>query len=432
MEDLLSRDLPTKERERNPIPIWWMAAMLLPLCLGVGYYIGVKTATKAITHQQITKSVKKQLDLVNHSGDQPRTDLEQVFTSRSRNNSNLFSSGSFSSLLAMPPLVEMFSRYDTKQVSSTNDANIGVESNISDINNLNSVTLNPPLETRQDVLGTVTVPKIPDLAIIPNNTDSSTGVIGSIAEKENLLSPPMTPVPEMVSNFSKWRWGMSVFLSTERFSSLNGLGAGVLTEWQIIKRLGIRTGILYTLYKPTKVSQPIVKIYDWDYARATGNNSLIQQGSAPSASNLDPYVFVPVSRLHRLEIPFSFHWSATPEWKLITGAYFSYTYYGQSADKNFADDKVLRVNAIQSEKKVNQLATDKLTSWQADFQTGISFNPTKRTELAVYYRRPFNSFINKSAVVGESSTLDAHRVDGKLTGNYMHKQLLTLSSTLFF
>ena len=67
MEDLLSRDLPTKERERNPIPIWWMAAMLLPLCLGVGYYIGVKTATKAITHQQITKSVKKQLDLVNHS-----------------------------------------------------------------------------------------------------------------------------------------------------------------------------------------------------------------------------------------------------------------------------------------------------------------------------------------------------------------------------
>ncbi len=197
----------------------------------------------------------------------------------------------------------------------------------------------------------------------------------------------------------RWAFGLTSAISTEQFSSLNGVSAGITTDWRFARKWGLRTSLLYTRYRPSASKQPVVVVEESRYNDATG---LFTDPYFPStggvANNADlqeGYVYIPLRKLHQMEIPVMAWWQPIRPLRLYSGVSVNYTFLGQSAEQNFVDNAIVSLDSNKSQRDAGQVATDELKRWQMNYQLGLGWRLGRHVELSAFWCSPVRKIFTR-------------------------------------
>ena len=220
--------------------------------------------------------------------------------------------------------------------------------------------------------------------------------------KAGLVLPvaPETIIPvekvQKDKHTSKWSFGVTAAASTEAFASINGLSAGLSTDWQFARKWGIRASAMYTRYRPSTNSQPVVAVEEYSYVNATGLYTGASGLGAPNSpyvneSLAEGYVYIPLRKLHQVEMPVMLWWQPVRPLRLYSGLAVDYTFMGQSAQQNYSNNQVLSLASDLTQKRASQVATSELPRWQMQYQGGLGFQLGKHADIGMFWHVPIHA-----------------------------------------
>ncbi len=197
----------------------------------------------------------------------------------------------------------------------------------------------------------------------------------------------------------RWGFGLTSAVSTEQFSSLNGLSAGITADWRFARKWGLRTSLLYTRYRPSENKQPVVAVEQTLYNNATGLfTDPYTPGTGVVTSNADlqdGYVYIPLRKFQQMEMPVMAWWQPIRPLRLYSGVSVNYTFLGQSAAQNFVDNAVVSLDTNKSQRDAGQVATDELQRWQLDYQLGMGWRLGRHFEVSAFWRSPVRKIFTR-------------------------------------
>ncbi|MCW5921516.1 MAG: PorT family protein [Saprospiraceae bacterium] len=283
-------------------------------------------------------------------------------------------------------------------------------------------------------------------SIISDNTiispDEAPHTIADIAQPETTsLSPTSTtttlappPLTNKAAQPSRWSLGLTTSAATNKFTALNGFAAGAALNWQFAQKWGLRSGLQYAYYRIAESERPVISLTAGDYARATGDFSVILDNTPVSNSNLDPKalsVYVSVERLHRLEAPLLAYWQPIRPLRVMAGLLFSYTLNAQTSDESIANNKVYVASSSSAKSRLNGIASKNLKHLQAQWQSGIGLCLGKHLELGLSYRFSISGNATYEAAF-QDNQLGHSDLSEKLKNNNRIPSSFLLSGIWFF
>ncbi len=120
----------------------------------------------------------------------------------------------------------------------------------------------------------------------------------------NPILPAIQPVKSTVP--SKWSIGATTGVLSDASVSYAGATAGLSTTWQPNRKWGVRSGLTYQYQPMPSEERPVVSITSATYVESTGDFKVYANNSTSgfnAAAEAAAPVYVPVARLHRLELP---------------------------------------------------------------------------------------------------------------------------------
>lgn len=223
----------------------------------------------------------------------------------------------------------------------------------------------------------------------------------SLADTRTFAAIPGTNEPSVkpLQTTPRWAFGLTSAVSTEQFSGLNSLSAGITTDWRFARKWGLRTAVLYTRYRPSASKQPVVAVVESRYNIATGLSSGAYEpttGSVANSADLqEGYVYIPLRKLHQLEIPLMAWWQPIRPLRLYSGLSMDYTFSGQSATLNYIDNAIVSLDTDKSLRDAGQLATDELQRLQLNYQLGMGWQLGRHIELSAFWRTPVRKIFTR-------------------------------------
>ena len=198
----------------------------------------------------------------------------------------------------------------------------------------------------------------------------------------------------------RWAFGLTSAVSTEQFSSLNSLSAGITTDWRFARKWGLRTSLLYTRYRPSASEQPVVAVDRVIYDKATGIYTgsyapPITGGNTSTADLQEGYVYIPLRKLHQMEMPVMAWWQPVRPLRLYSGVSVNYTFLGQSAKQNFVENAIVSLDTNKSQRDAGQVATDELKRWQMNYQLGLGWRLGRHVELSAFWCSPVRKIFTR-------------------------------------
>jgi hypothetical protein len=229
------------------------------------------------------------------------------------------------------------------------------------------------------------------------------------------------------ANTSRWSFGLTAAVSTERFSSLNGLSGGVGADFRFSRKWGVRASTLYTRYLPSVSSQPVVAVEEVNYANATGlyTGSNFQPPTGVSASEETQYVYIPLRKLHQIELPVMLWWQPFRKLRLYSGVAVDYTFLGQSSDQNYINNEAVSLSNDVFQKKASRVATSELSHWQMNYQGGLGWKIGRHAEIGLSWHVPMHAIgtqkMDAAEVFDPTAQLDSQNsVSGNLQPKIGH------------
>jgi len=223
----------------------------------------------------------------------------------------------------------------------------------------------------------------------------------SLADTRTFAATPGTNEASVkpLQTTPRWAFGLTSAVSTEQFSSLNSLSAGITTDWRFARKWGLRTSLLYTRYRPSESKQPVVvvdrAVYDNATGLFTGSYPPVTGGVTSNADLQDGYVYIPLRKLHQMEMPVMAWWQPIRPLRLYSGVSVNYTFLGQSAAQNFVDNAIVSLDTDKSRRDAGQVATDELKRWQLHYQLGLGLRLGRHIELSAFWRSPVRQIFGR-------------------------------------
>jgi hypothetical protein len=283
---------------------------------------------------------------------------------------------------------------------------------------------NPPA-TNAEVAPVAAMPS-PVLASVPTPTTVEQG------------AAPATPIIPVRENKKSLSWGATVGVLSETTPGYAGATAGLVAEWQPGKRWGLRSGLAYQFHLLRDEDRPITSVTTAAYAEATGDQTIFDNAFTVSSSDFTVPVYVPVSRLHRLEIPLQVFWQPTRNVRLYAGASIGANFYAQTASRSLKNGKIYDVQEGTPARNLNQEVSRQIRGGQIGWNVGISYQPTKRIELGLFFQNPVTSKhaepqFQDVAAPNTSNALDVLRtLTAERQGTVNGRSVFQLSATAFF
>ncbi|MBP6826558.1 MAG: PorT family protein [Saprospiraceae bacterium] len=208
-------------------------------------------------------------------------------------------------------------------------------------------------------------------------------------------------VTKKQSSPARWAFGITAGIQSDRFSGLNGFSTGLVADWQIKQKWGIRTGLQYAQYRPSLEERPVVTVSSTEYVNATGDDKvvadIISQPNTGTSSAVQPVpVLVPVDRLQRFEMPLLVYWQPLRPLRIYGGVRGSYSLSAKVSGQNYANNKIYVAQDSEALANLDALAASSLRRWDLDLMLGAGLRIGKRFELDAFFKPGFS----KSAADG--------------------------------
>lgn len=193
--------------------------------------------------------------------------------------------------------------------------------------------------------------------------------------------------------------GAGIYATTESFSTINGIAAGVQAKWALNQRWAIRSGLFVSGYNPTMKTQPVASLQAEKYSDATdlefGIEDAFGNVLTPSTT-LDEPVLIPISSMYLLETPLLASYQFSRRWSIQAGATTACLLRAKSSASNYSGNYVLALQSEQARTSVSDLATAQLDQWRFDAQLGATFALNKKLECSIAARLPVGSISSKA------------------------------------
>ncbi len=413
MHKLLDREMPVPQK-RRPVGWWWLGLLLLPLSIWGIRAWWLSEYTPSIAPVQAIPATERPIV-------QQTIEKQQVATKKTT-----------------PDAVHstLHNGKESRQELVAADQRSTIARPI-DGTTMPSVSEKPSRNTRMETTPAITVPtpESPEqvmAAIPPKEAEQSlkaesspeeTIVVTALSKSSDLYPLPLpfqevnteniTPSPEMPElavsastimlprkTISHWAFGITASTSTEHFSSVNALGAGLAADWYFARKWGLRSTLTYSRYLPSSNRQPVVAVEEVRYTNATGlyTGAFVDPlgGSPTSSNNLEKeYVYIPLRKLHQIEMPVMAFWQPNRSLRFYSGVALNYTFLGQSADQNYIDNTLVSLDNSSTQKNASRVATNSLQRWKLHGQVGMGLNLGRHAELSAFWRSPISNIFSK-------------------------------------
>ena len=265
--------------------------------------------------------------------------------------------------------------------------------------------------------------------------------------QEPSVLPHLLPILDLPNPIKKasnksWAFGATSAVSTEQFSTINGFSTGLTVDWKFARKWGLRTGLLYNLHSPQEKHRPVASVLSHDYTSNVDGNVILVDGTTGLevvnvagnnfySDSLTGNVFIPVNRLHRLEIPVTTFWQVSKPLKIFGGLALIRTLSAKADKQNYSGDYILRLADRTAEYGASKLTSNELDNWKADAMLGFGLNLSRSFELGFSARMPLNkiSGLAKAEKSNLNAAFDSNSIEStRKQGGPM----FTLYGTLFF
>lgn len=431
MQQLLDREMPV-EQKRRPFIWWWFGLLLLPLAIlgsrawwqseanppSVPAPATLKTERPVVQQNTEHQPVVPEKAPV-RSDKQPEKQSAKNAKETSVAARQLPAARPRQATVAQAPIRSSSGSMQITEVQ-TNTATSSPVENITEVK-INSTTTSPVENIAvANTSASEAVAILPENAR-PANTDNfkETNAITPLLSSAQPFYPVETEQPRSLADTRtfaatpganeasikplqttpRWAFGLTSAVSTEQFSSLNGVSAGITTDWRFARKWGLRTSVLYTRYRPSASKQPVVAVEESRYNDATGlstgSYAPVTGGVTNNADLQAGYVYIPLRKLHQMEMPVMAWWQPIRPLRLYSGVSVNYTFLGQSAAQNFIDNAIVSLDSNKSLRDAGQVATDALQRWQLDYQFGMGWRLGRHFELSAFWRTPVRKIFTR-------------------------------------
>ncbi len=445
MQQLLDRDMPA-ERKRRPIAWWWLGLLLLPLAiLGSRAWWQTESMQPAEPAPAVLKTDRP---VVLQSTDRQHT-VSQNATEHTPAAQLDQTQKSVEGTVYAAPQLSAAGR-PIQHHTTTTPATVMQPSAVA------TSMQHPKTDiafVSPEKAAVVPSASAEPVSVLPENqvTIAATGKDFADAlqpletplqpvEKENTFDiaarsfPAYTaekPVIQPLKASPKWAFGLSAATSTEYFESLNTISGGVTTDWRFARKLGLRSSVLYTRYRPTASRQPVVAVEEVQYSNATG----LYTGAYTAPSNIqnseqNEYVYIPLRKLHQVEIPLLAWWQPLRKLRVYSGISVDYTFLGQSAQQNYIDNALVSLDTYDSRKSAGQVATQELNRWQFQYQGGVGLRLGRHAELSAFWKAPLRNIFPKRNDLASFNSATAQFNDPTLSDNSINSNSLPRTGRL--
>jgi len=226
------------------------------------------------------------------------------------------------------------------------------------------------------------------------NTNPALSVVDSISEAPFAM-PPAAIDPLRHAEKQTWAFGANTGIFSDTRGGYAGAGAGLSAEWQPLKKWGVRSGVGYQYRQLGTEERPVVSLTASDYVVATGDvkvataNSGFSQTPVTSQDNSATPVFVPVSRLHRVEMPVLAFWQPVSKLRIFGGVAVGNNLYAETGDRSLNKNVVYDIQNGSSSRNLNKEVTGQVRTWDMRWSLGLGFKPTRHLELDIFFQKPF-------------------------------------------
>ncbi|TNE61232.1 MAG: hypothetical protein EP344_06250 [Bacteroidetes bacterium] len=278
---------------------------------------------------------------------------------------------------------------------------------------------------------TVTLATVPT-AVVPADPVLSDGVTDpapTIAANTTPLpaDAPVEPAPEIVPAACKtgksWTFGGTAGVLSGWTSGYAGLTAGLTTEWHAGKKWGLRSGLAYQFRPLRQQSRALVQITTGSYVEATGDLLAFPSNNGTGQISPDQVaapVYIPVTRLHRLEIPLLAYWEPASRLRLYMGGSVGSTIFAKSGNRGLKDNTVLYIPGDNSaNRSLNREVTTQLQRWEAQGTLGLGYRLGRHVSLDMFFHFPLSLQLNKADEV------DALYSDTSPAAEYLNAKVIS-------
>lgn len=213
----------------------------------------------------------------------------------------------------------------------------------------------------------------------------------------SFVMPPKPIDPLRDNKKSTWAFGANAGVMSDSKGDYAGAGAGLSAEWQPLKKWGLRSGIGYQFHQLATDERPVVSLSAISYVDVTGdqrvaldNNNFHSPGTAQGSTDPSP-VFIPVGRLHRVEMPVLAFWQPISKLRVFGGVAIGNNLYVETGDRTLSNNKVYTVLDGDAGKKLNNEVSEQFREWDTRWSIGVGFKPVRHLELGLFFHKPLPS-----------------------------------------
>ena len=397
MQQILDREMPA-ERKRRPVAWWWWGTALLLLLPMLIWGSRSWRNSTPVQHPEIQPVTKSDRPIVQH--------IEETATATETATAPTIQENSME-VVATPsqPVQRPYQssgqnavhnkrRYSpTAKTETVSDIHITTVETVDNQENRSNVTTSvleqKTEETLRDIGFTQTLP-------LPFDEAEREQTISLEMPHADIIRPAETSSKKTPDSSSRWSFGIAASAATEQFVSLNGFTGGAVTDFRLSRKWGLRSGLAYARYLPSSSKQPVVAVEEVRYTNATGvftgSNGYDPVANPSTGEALPPeYVYVPLRKLHQIEMPLLAWWEPVRRLRLYSGVAVGYTFSGQSSGQNYINNQLVALDSEFSLKNAGRVATTELPRWQVHYQGGLGIGLGRHLELSAFWRTPFPS-----------------------------------------
>jgi hypothetical protein len=409
MQQMLDREMPVKKRRRAVW--WWLSLLLLPLAILAGWWL----------QQPEGQNVPREETPVTNWNDTHKMAREAAPATP-----EIAPSVASSSLITTAKVKDQPKKYTQKRTTAAGQP--------SPQENIQLLENQPPIAGIADPVTPAPI-QIVMISVEPQ-------LVGSLTPRSE-VQPQILPTGISVQKGNPdfkpfWTIGATSMASTEQFTTINGFSTGVTADWAIARKWGLRAGLLYNIHTPEKNHRPVVAVNSDIYtdnlegeitARnvATGAEVTSVPGTNTLADSLNGQVYIPVSRLQRVELPVMIYWQAAKPLKVFGGFSFVRTLNTKADRLNYSGEYQLTLNDQIAEDEISNISDETYKSWNVNAMLGLGLRVSPVFELGMQGTLPFRRFTN----------MDLLSKNGTLTNNGIRIKsqrtpLFALYGTIYF
>lgn len=468
MRKALDQEMP-EERRRRPAVLIWIFALLVPAAGALGWLMfgrhagAPSTADTEMPATVISPSPKAAIQdkpIANIPENNARiavsNDANEIISSQKRENGPQITEprhsiptyqAATSHTDATPARETLLSNTSQAQPQQTGEISATEPERTESKSELQDISNPAPENTIPDIaIGEPAIPaEIMDSGQAPGENVVS-GVSAPSAGADTASVAPFAMPPKPIDPLrdaqkSTWAFGANAGVMSDVTGDYAGAGAGLSAEWQPLKKWGLRSGLGYQFRQLGAEERPVVSLTAMSYVDITGdlrvaadNNNFHSPGSVQGSAE-PSQVYVPVGRLHRIEMPVLAFWQPFSKLRVFGGVAVGNNLYVETGNRTLNNNKVYTVLDGDASKNLNDEVSEQFREWDTRLSIGLGFKPIRHLELGLFFHKPLPTGLfkdNEQDLIPNSAVTDFQQSISNKSSGLSATGLFNFTASWFF